>query len=123
MSSLMRQLRREKQKPQKTQIGVYGLLNPMSLLVDGDILLVFEVEEDLKNYVSKHKPLSPPLHIKPMYFEEMMQGISLGARYSLRRGVAKKFLHSWSSQFKEKPPFSHWDIDKIEDFLCLTANG
>jgi hypothetical protein len=123
MSSLMRQLRREKQKPQKTQIGVYGLINPMSLLVDGDILLVFEDEEDLKSYVSKHKQLSPPLHIKPMYFEELMQGIALGARYSLRRGVAKKFHHAWSNQFKEKPPFNLWDIEKIEDFLCLTANG
>lgn len=123
MSSLMRQLRREKQKPKKTQIGVYGQLNPMSLLVDGDILLVFEDEGDLKGYVSKQKQLSPPLHIKPMYFEELMQGVALGARYGLRRGVAKKFHQAWSSQFKERPPFSLMDIEKIEDFLSLTANG
>ena len=123
MSSLMRQLRREKKPSKKTLIGVYGLLNPMSLLVDGDILLVFEDEGDLKSYVSKHKQLNPPLHIKPMFFEEMMQGIALGAKYSMRRGVAKKFHQAWLIQFKEKAPFSLSDIEKIEDFLCITANG
>lgn len=123
MSNLMRQLGRDKTKPKKTQIGVYGALNPMSLLVDGDILLVFEDEMDLKTYVAAHKQLKPPLQIKPMYFEELMQGFAVGGRYGLRQGVAKKFHQVWSSQFKEKAPFSLSDIERNVDFLTLTANG
>jgi hypothetical protein len=123
MSSLMRQLRRDKKSPKKTQIGVYGAINPMSLLVDGDILLVFDDEGDLKTYVSSHKQLSPPLQIKPMYFQELMQGFALGGRYGLRRGVAKKFHAAWTSQFKEKPPFSVSDIESDVDFLTLSVKG
>ena len=123
MSSLMRQLRRDKKPPKKTLIGVYGALNPMMLLVDGDILLVFEDEGDLKTYVESHKQLSMPLYIKPMYFQEIMQGFALGGRYGLRRGVAKKFHAAWTAQFKEKPPFNLSDIDKPVDFLSLTAHG
>ena len=130
MSSLMRQLRRDKKPPKKTLIGVYGALNPMSLLVDGNILLVFEDEGDLKTYLASHPHLKTPLQIKPMYFEELMQGFALGGSYGLRRGVAKKFHQTWSAQFsegipteKEKPPFSLSDIERDVDFLTLSANG
>jgi hypothetical protein len=122
MANLNRQLRRSALKSQKTLIGVYGAFSPIELLVDGDILLVFDDTQDLESYVSKSPKLPLARHIKPMYFEEMLQGFAMGARYSMRRNVAQKFLTAWANKYKERPPFSLQDLDKIEDFLCLSAH-
>lgn len=123
MASLNRQLGRTNKKPIKTHIGVFGAHNPMSLLVDGDILLVFEDEKDLKTYLSKTPKFPIPPYIKPMYFEEMMQGFAMGARYGMRRPVAKKFLQAWAKSYPEKPPFNMADMAENTDFMTLTANG
>jgi hypothetical protein len=94
----------------------------MTLLVDGDILLVFDDENDLKTYLASTPKFPFPSQIKPMYFEDMMQGYAMGGRYAMRRDVAQKFLAAWAKKYKEKQPFSIEEIDKIQDFLCLTAN-
>jgi Ser/Thr protein kinase RdoA (MazF antagonist) len=52
----------------------------------------------------------------------MLQGFSVGARYSMRRNVAQKFLTAWTKKYKESPPFSDEDLAKIEDFICLTVH-
>ena len=120
MASLFRQLRRESLKPKKTIIGVYGAHNPMNLLVDGDILLVFDDKTDMETYLNSKTPKFPmPASIKPMYFEEMMQGFAMGGRYGMRRGVAEKFLVAWSKSYTEKPPFDREEINKEGDFLSL----
>ena len=121
MASLLRQLRREVAKPQKTVIGVYAAFSPFELLVDGDILLVFTDEEDLKTYISKFSKLRPPKIIHPMYFEDLMKGIRMGAKYSLRRQVAEKFLAVWPRNYRIPPPFSAEEVDKVDDFLCLSV--
>ena len=120
MASLFRQLRRESLKPKKTIIGFFGAHDPMNLLVDGDILLVFDNKTDMETYLNNKTPKFPmPASIKPMYFEEMMQGFALGARYGMRRGVAEKFLVAWSRSYTEKPPFDREEINKEGDFLSL----
>lgn len=121
MASLFRQLRREAAKPKKTLIGVYGAFSRFELLVDGDILLVFTDEADLTTYLSGvNKSLLPKI-IHPMYFEELMQGIGVGAKYSLRREVAEKFLVAWARNYRTPPPFTGQDVAKITDFLCLSV--
>lgn len=122
MANFNRQLRRSTLKPQKTLIGVYGAISPMELLVDGDILLVFDDENDLQSYLSSTPKFPFPRHIKQMYFEDMMHGFALGGRYSMRRPVAQKFLAAWAKKYKEKPPFCLDDMAENHDFLCLTAN-
>ena len=122
MASLNRQLRRENNKPKKTLIGVYGGYNSTTLLVDGDILLVFADETDLQTYLAKSPKFPVPQHIKPMYFEDMMQGCAMGGRYGLRRPVSQKFLGEWVKKYKENPPFSLHEVDENVDFISLTAN-
>lgn len=119
MANLNRQLRRSTVKASKTLIGVYGAVSPMELLVDGDILLVFDDANDLSSYLSKKTNPPIPRHIKPMYFEEMIQGFALGARYGMRDGVAEKFLAAWAKRYTEKPPFSMEEMGHKADFISL----
>jgi hypothetical protein len=122
MANLNRQLRRENNKPTKTLIGVYGQHNPMTLLVDGDILLVFDDENDLRTFLASAPRFPFPNQIKLMYFEDMMQGFSMGGKYGMRRPVAQKFLVAWAKKYKDKPPFNLDDIPENVDFISLTAN-
>lgn len=123
MASLLRQLRREAYTPKKTLIGVYGAYDMLNLLVDGDILLVFTDEADLASYLSvANKSLLPKI-IHPMYFEDLMKGVRMGAKYSLRREVAEKFLVSWTKIYRIPAPFSASELDNIEDFLCLSTRN
>ena len=121
MASLLRQLRREAAKPKKTLIGVYGAYDRFNLLLDGDILLVFSDDTDLTTYLSGvNKSLLPKI-IHPMYFEELMEGVGMGAKYSLRREVAEKFLVSWAKTYRTSAPFTADEVLKIEDFLLLSG--
>jgi hypothetical protein len=123
MASLFRQLRREAAKPKKTLIGVYGAYDMLNLLLDGDILLVFTDEADLATYLSlANKSLLPKI-IHPMYFEDLMQGIRMGAKYSLRREVAEKFLVVWAKMYRTPPPFTSVEVANIEEFLCLSTRN
>lgn len=123
MASLLRQLRRESAKPKKTLIGVYGAFSRFELLVDGDILLVFTDEADLTTYLSNGSKMFLPKLIEPMYFEDLMDGFRVGGKYSLRREVAEKFLLAWAKTYRMAAPFSPLELDKIEDFLCLSSHN
>jgi hypothetical protein len=120
MASLLRQLRRESAKPKKTLIGVYGAFDRFNLLLDGDILLVFNDDADLCTFLSRSPKSLLPKIIHPMYFEDLMTGIRMGAKYSLRREVAEKFLAVWAKMYRIPPPFTAAEVAKIEDFLCLS---
>jgi hypothetical protein len=121
MASLFRKLRREAAKPTKTLIGVYGAYDRFTLLVDGDILLVFTDDADVTNFLSRAPKLLLPKIIHPMYFEDLMQGIRMGAKYSLRREVAEKFLVAWAKMYRTPPPFTAVEVANIEEFLCLST--
>ena len=123
MASLLRQLRRDSSKSKKTLIGVYGAFSRFELLVDRDILLVFTDEADLTSYLSKVSKILVPKMIKPMYFEDLMDGFRMGGKYSLRREVAEKFLIAWTKTYRMAAPFSASELDKIEDFLSLSTRN
>lgn len=95
------------------------MLNPFTLLVERpDILLVFDDEEDMRTHLATIQHHAD-IKAMPMYFEDITVGISMGAKYGLRREVARKFANI-CNYHKVPLPFTSEMIDQIEGFLTLS---
>jgi hypothetical protein len=103
----------------KTLIGYFGGHNKYELLQKGDMLLVFETIESLESYCEAQK-LPPSRFIQPMYFEEMVEGMSIGGHYGLTKAVCRLFDKEWRSKIGDSPvtPSAY---DKVIDFLRISG--
>jgi hypothetical protein len=116
----MRKIRNlETLRSSKTQIGYFGGHNMYELLQKGDMLLVFETIDSLESYCEVQN-LPKSGFIQPMYFEEMVEGMSLGGHYGLTKGVCRLFDKEWRSKIGDSPvtPSAY---ASVTDFLRISG--
>ena len=109
----------EELRSSKTLIGYFGGQNRNKLLQKGDMLLVFETIETLEAYSQAQKlPICRFIH--PMYFEELLEGMSLGGHYGLTKAVCRLFDKEWRSRIGDSPvtPSAY---DNVKDFLRISG--
>ena len=109
----------EELRSSKTLIGYFGGQSMYKLLQKGDMLLIFETKEALEAYCQAQK-LPTCRFIEPMYFEELVEGMSLGGQYGLTKAVCRLFDKEWRSRIGDSPvtPSAY---DNIKDFLRISG--
>lgn len=86
----------------KTHIGYFGGGSPYELLQKGEQLLVFESREAMREFAIKHH--LPPLRFeKKMFFEELVEGLAIGAQYGLTKQVCRVFDKLWQQRIGQSP--------------------
>jgi hypothetical protein len=109
----------ESLRSSKTLIGYFGGQSMYKLLQKGEMLLVFETIQALEAYCQSQK-MSTCRFIQPMYFEEMVEGMSLGGHYGLTKAVCRLFDKEWRSKIGDSPvtPSAY---ENVTDFLRISG--